>query len=239
VFIGGTDPTIEFDIATKKSKLMDNSTGAVLTQFVATPDGRHLVGLAQDNSAGALAIWNPSNDSFTQQGFDGPFWTDLTISADGSKFAAVEGNPASAGVAIAFFDGSSRFTNTNVYPDLAPPDEAQVQGALYSTSGKTLLSPLADSIDFFDTESGTLRGRLLTPELLPVGNLQVGNFHPGVIALDPNQQTIYAISASGLSVMTLPTSVDQISPFAWPYAAKPPSSGQWFSGKSRVRTVQF
>jgi hypothetical protein len=94
-----------------------------------------------------------------------------------------------------------------IYPDLAPPDEAQVQGALSSTSGKTFLSPLADSIDdFFDTETGTLRGRLLTPDLLLVGNLQVGNFHPAAIALDPNQQTIYAISASGLSVMTLPTS---------------------------------
>jgi hypothetical protein len=32
----------------------------------------------------------------------------------------------------------------------------------------------------------------------------------GVIALDPNQQTIYAISQSGLTVLNLPSVVDQI-----------------------------
>lgn len=128
----------------------------------------------------------------------------------------MEGNPASAGVAIAFFDGSSRFTNTNVYPDLAPPDEAQVQGAFYSTSGKTFLSPLANSIDFFDTETGTLRGRLLTPDLLLVGNLQVGNFHPAAIALDPNQQTILCHLSLRTFGYDSTDFLDQITPFGLP-----------------------
>jgi hypothetical protein len=88
-------------------------------------------------------------------------------------------------------------------------------GAIFSASGLTLLAPLADSIDFFSSQTATLQGRLLMPELLPIGDLT-----SGVIALDPNQQTIYAISASGLTVATLPSSVDQVTPFAWPYIAK-------------------
>jgi hypothetical protein len=42
----------------------------------------------------------------------------------------------------------------------------------------------------------------------------------GIIALDPTAKIIYAISASGLTVMTLPTTVDQILPPIWPYAAR-------------------
>jgi len=66
-----------------------------------------------------------------------------------------------------------------------------------------------------ERQTATLRARLLMPESLPVGNLT-----SGVIALDPDQQTIYAISASGLTVATLPSVVDQITPFPWPYAVK-------------------
>ena len=38
----------------------------------------------------------------------------------------------------------------------------------------------------------------------------------GVIALDATETVIYAVTASGLTVMTLPHSVDQITPTAWP-----------------------
>jgi len=68
------------------------------------------------------------------------------------------------------------------------------------------------------------------PELSPIGDLT-----SGAIALDPNQQTIYAISASGLTVVTLPSVVDQIRPFPWPYVAKPPHSARLSAGvRSRI-----
>jgi hypothetical protein len=80
---------------------------------------------------------------------------------------------------------------------------------------------LNDSVDFFDTQTGTLRGRLLTPEPLPTGGEPVATTSARVIALDPNQQIIYAISQSGLTVLNLASIVDQIMPFPWPYISKP------------------
>jgi hypothetical protein len=77
---------------------------------------------------------------------------------------------------------------------------------------------MGDSIDFFSSSKGTLQGRLLTPESLPIVNIYIPS--TGIIALDPTAKIIYAISASGLTVMTLPTTVDQILPPIWPYAAR-------------------
>ena len=233
-FIGGVDlPSIEFDIATKTYKLLSNQSGK--TQFVATPDGNHMAAVTQNSSSGTFAVWNRSSDTFTEQALDGTFWTDLAISADGNTIAPLAGNLSYTGIAVGFFDSELHFTNVNVYPDLAPPDQPPAQGAIFSNSGLTLLTPLSDSIDFFNTQTGTLRGRLLMPELLPIGNT-----YAGVIALDPNQQTIYAISSSGLTVVTLPSVVDQITPFAWPYVAKPStSSSHSLSGMSKARPIQF
>ena len=123
----------------------------------------------------------------------------------------------------------SHFTNASVYPDLALPDQPPCEGAIFSASGLTLLTPLGDSIDFFNTQTGTLRGRLLMPEPLPLGNT-----FADVIALDPNQQTISAISASGLTVLTLPSVVDQIAPVAWPHTARPSHFVPFASG-AKVR----
>jgi hypothetical protein len=234
-FIGGTNPNIEFDLATNTYKLLSNSSSPVLSQFVATADGNHVAAVVEGSSSGTVAVWNSSGGSFTEQGVVGAFWTDLAISSDGNLIAPVQGNPGYAGVSVGLFNGELQLTNVNVYPDLAPPDQPAAQGALFSTSGMTLLTPLADSIDFFNTQTGTLRSRLLMPELLPVGNS-----YAGVLALDPNQQVIYAISASGLTVVTLPSVVDQLTPFAWPYIAKPSaSSAHSLSRKSKARTIQF
>jgi hypothetical protein len=44
----------------------------------------------------------------------------------------------------------------------------------------------------------------------------------GAIALNPIGQAIYAISASGLMILVLPTPLDQITPPVWPHAAELP-----------------
>jgi len=227
----GSGPGTEFDLATNTYKPLS----VTVDQFVATPDGNHVGAVNNSTSLGTVAVWHSSSNSFTEQGFSGAFWTDVAISADGGLFAALAGNLSYAGVAAGFFNGNLQFTNVTVYPDLAPPDQPPSQGAIFSASGLTLLTPLSDSIDFFNSQTGTLRGRLLMPELLPVGST-----YSGVIALDPDQKTIYAISASGLTVVTLPSGVDQLRPFAWPNIAKPStSSSNSLSGKSKARTIQF
>lgn len=239
-FIGGTHPDLEFDIATHTFKLLSSNTTAMLRMFVSTGDGTHMAAVSTGNSGGTVAVWHSSNDSFTTQGFSLPLytvWSDLAISPDGKIVAPVAGGLGAAGVGVGFFDGQLHFTNWNVYPDLAPPDLPAAQGAIFSNSGLTLLTPLGDSIDFFDTQTGTLRGRLLMPSLLPLAGAGAGT--PAVIALDPNQQTIYAITASGLAIVTLPSVVDQITPPAWPYVAKPPSSAPMFSGKRKAGALHF
>jgi len=205
---------LEVNIATTSVKALSNLIG--LAKFVATPDGTHMFAINETDTRGTLAVWNSSTDSFSTQGFLGVIWTDLVVAPNGSLSAAVRGNLSGAGVAIGLFDGSLHFTNATVYPDLAPPDQPFCAGAIFSASGQTLLSPLSDSIDFFSTATGKMIARLASPDLLPAGNASAG-----VLALDPNEQTIYAISASGLTVLMLPSTVDQITPFRWPHVATP------------------
>jgi hypothetical protein len=154
------------------------------------------------------------------------------VAPKGDLFGAIEGAVGYGGIAAAFFDKSLHFTNVTVYPDLAPPDQSFCMGAIFSDSEMTMLSPLADSIDFFNTQTAKLQGRLLMPELMPVGNLT-----SGVIALDPNQQTIYAISASGLTVVTLPSVVDDLTPFPWPHISKPSHSSA-LGAKARLKPLR-
>jgi hypothetical protein len=206
---------IEFNLATNTYS-MTNIFSGLPSRLVATADGNFVAGVNQNSGSGTIDIWDSVGGSAAQSIANDIVWVDVAVSADGSLFAALEGDAGAAGVAVAFFDGGLHFTNATVYPDLAPPDQPFGTGAIFSSSGHTLLSPLGDSIDFFSTQTGTLQGRLLMPELLPIADLT-----SGVIALDPNQQTIYAISASGLTVATLPSGVDQIAPFPWPYAARP------------------
>lgn len=205
---------IEFDLATNTYS-MTNIFSALPSRFVATADGDYVAGINQNSGSGAINIWSRSGGGSGENFGNDVIWSDVAIAPGGNLYAAIFGDTLAAGIAAAFFDGGPHFIDVTVYPDLAPPDQPFCIGAIFSASGLTMLSPLADSIDFFSTQTATLRGRLLMPELLPVGSLT-----SGAIALDPNQQTIYAISASGLTVAALPSAVDQITPFPWPYVVK-------------------
>lgn len=206
---------IEFDLATLTATSRKDQIFGYENTFAATPDGSHVVTAILNDSSGAVGAWNSSNDSFTAQWFVDGFRTDLAISPDGSIFAAITGVPLEAGVLVAFYDEQLHYLNATVYPDLAPPDSPQNLGAMFSPSGQTLIVPLGDSIDFFNSSTGKLRGRLLAPEPLPALNFPITS--SGTIALDPTATKIYAISASGLTVLTLPEPVDQITPPVWPF----------------------
>jgi hypothetical protein len=74
--------------------------------------------------------------------------------------------------------------------------------------------PLGDSIEFWNAAQGTLLGRLMTPEELHVWAYPEVAVSP-LIALDPSGQTIYALSASGLTILTLPEPLDQMPAVQW------------------------
>src|SRR6266446_4747284 len=122
---------IEVDIANGSIKTLSANLGG-LAKFVATPDGTHMFALNESDTRGTLAVWNSSTDSFATQGLSGVIWTDVAVSPNGNRFAAVQGNLSFAGVAIRLFDGTLHFTNATVYPDLAPPDQPFCTGTIFS-----------------------------------------------------------------------------------------------------------
>lgn len=185
-------------------------------------DGTHLY-------APALSSIDPSTYAVQSEGFAQLFWTDLAVSSDGSQVALVDAPPYAAGDNVGFFDSNLHYLNTNVYPDFSPPDDTGVLGATFSPGGKVLVVPLGDSIEFWDTARGTLLARLMTPEELHTLAYPEGAVAP-MLALDSAGQTIYAVSASGLTVIELPQPLDQLSPAHWPVALHLTTAQPWLHG---------
>jgi hypothetical protein len=186
----------------------NDNAGSLAGRFAATPDGNEMAVAVVDRESSAVSVWNISNDSFLSQSFPGVFWSDLAISSDGRKIAALRPS------AIAYIrDEQLHWLDTTVYPDLGYPDAPESIDALFSPRGNTLIIPTQDSIDFFDANTGQLKDRLMTPEYLP--GIAVPPTASVNMAIDQTAQTIFAISASGLTVMTLPAPADQLTPGVW------------------------
>jgi hypothetical protein len=212
-FMGSSLGSIEFDLATLTPTFQEGVPSFGPMKFVATPDGTHLVAAMLFNTSGTVAAWNSSTDTFVSQGFIDGLWTDIAISNDGSQFAAIAGEGFDPGTFVGFFDEQVHFLNATVYPDLAPPDSLQAEGGIFSPGGTVLLQPVFDAIELFDTKTGKLRARLMTPE--PLVKLTFPILSVGV-AVNPTGQTICAISTSGLTLFHLSTPVDQLAATIWP-----------------------
>jgi WD40 repeat protein len=179
----------------------------------ASADGSHIYGALQD-SGSTVYSFDPTTWAVRSGGPSYQFWTDLAVSADGSQFAAVATRFNAAGDYVGFFNTNLQFLNTNVYPGSSPPDDRGVNGAAFSPGGKVVVVPLGDSVEFWDVNTGTLRARLMTPEeLVPVS---AGDPTAPMMAINGAGDTVYAVSASGLSVIPLPGPMDQMVPVQWP-----------------------
>ena len=226
------EPGLVLDLSTSAFSPLLGFGGGVIRS---SADGSHLYSIV---NGGAASI-DPSTYAVQSQNFVEMFWTDLAVSADGSQVAAVDAPPNATGTNIGFFDSSLHYLNTNVYPDFSPPDDTGMLGAAFSPGGKVLVVPLGDSLEFWDTTRGTLLARLMTPEELHVLVYPEGAAAP-TLALDPMGQTIYAVSASGLTVIMLPEPLDQISQAHWPPALRPANTQPWLHGPitSRMATLR-
>jgi hypothetical protein len=208
----------------------------------ASADGTHVYGIAPSSSFELVSI-NPSTyqvqaatAAYASSGGNG--WTDLAVASDGSQFAAVWGPPFAAGDGLALSNSSLQYINANVYPDFSPADDTSEIGAAFSPANKVLVVPLGDSIEFWNAAQGTLIARLMTPEELQVWAYPEVAFSP-LLALDPTGQIIYAVSASGLTVLTLPEPLDQMPATQWPSAYAPGGTHFGFQGSlaSRMRAI--
>jgi hypothetical protein len=200
----------------------------------ASADGSHLYSALLNASNGEVYSIDPSTYAATSEGFGTMFWTDLAVAPDGSQFAAIDAPPDADGDSDGFFNSNLQYLNTNDYPDFSPPDDTGVLGATFSPEDKVLVVPLGDSIEFWSSASGTLLARLMTPEELHVLAYPEGAVAP-MLALDPAGQTIYAISASGLTVIPLPAPLDQLPPNQWPPALLSAKKQPWLHGPISYR----
>jgi DNA-binding beta-propeller fold protein YncE len=211
----GDTSWIEFDLSSLSSVARSQIFPYVGGKFVATPDGSHMVAAVVDSNGGFISAWNSADDSFNTQNMNLDFWSDVAIAPDGSRFAAIFGSHGFAGTVSGFFDEQLHYLSSTVYPDLAPPATEASLGAQFTASGKTLVIPTGDAIEFFSAATGKLVSRLMTPEPLPA--LYTPTNSSVNMALDQTGQTIFAISASGLTVLRLPSPADQLVPPSWPY----------------------
>ena len=221
------DPGLVLDLSTSTFSALPYFAGADVIR--ASADGAHLYTAALNVSSGQVSSVDPSTYAVQSTSFAYFFWTDLAVSQDGTQIAAVNAPPYAAGDSVGFFDSNLHYLNTNVYPDFSPPDDTGVLGATFSPGGKVLLVPLGNSIELWDAARGTLVGRLMTPEELHVLVYPEGAVTP-VLALDQMGRTIYAISASGLTVITLPEPLDQLSPFQWLSGLRLVNTQPWLRG---------
>jgi len=206
--ISGTQLAL-LDLSSLSTTSFGQAANPVLLK--ASADGSHIYCLACSIDPSTYAIVEGG-------GFLDVSFTDLAVSPDGSQFATISAPPDLAGAFIAFYDSGLRISNTNVYPDLSPPSDSGVLGAAYSPQGQVLVVALGNSIEFWDAAEGTLRARLMTPEELKV--LVYPETWAPVMALDSAGQTIYAVSASGVTVLKLPTPIEQIVAEQWPLAVR-------------------
>ena len=181
----------------------------------ASADGSHVYMAALNDTGGTVYSVDPSTLAIKSEGFGYMFWSDLAVSPDGSQFAAVFAPGGLAGDLVGFFNSSLQYVNANAYPDYSPPDDSGVLGATYSPGGKVLVMPLGDSIELWDANTGTLRTRIMTPEELQLSASQENAVAP-MIALNTPGDTIFAVSASGLTVLPLPGPIDQMAAKQWP-----------------------
>jgi WD40 repeat protein len=203
---------VELDLSSLTFTALDIITGGIIK---ASSDGTHVYGVSGSE---AYSV-DPSTYTVQSVGFDlyTNGFTDIAVMPNGSQFAAIYGPPFAAGDIAAFYNSSAQYINANVYPDFSPPDDTSVIGATFSPAGKVLVVPLGDSIEFWSTARGTLLSRLMTPEELHVWAYPEVAVSP-LLALDSAGQTIYAVSSSGLTVLTLPEPLDQMPATQWPSA---------------------
>jgi hypothetical protein len=213
-------PGIEVDLTTLSAQSIPSLQANLLR---ASADGKFLYGADLNVTSGEVYTFDTTTYSSQKSQFGFLFWNDLAVSSDGSQFATIDGAPDAAGDIIGFFDPGLHLLNTNEYPLASLPNDALVLGSAFAPQGKVLVVALGDSIEFWDTATGRLRARLAAPERLSAFNFPEGAVAPQ-IALDTTAQTIFAISQSGLTVLTLPQPADTLA--AQPFANGQPISFQ-------------
>jgi hypothetical protein len=203
-------------------------TGAPLVQADASGDTAYL---GYDSAPGGpVAVWNASApDAFSiSTALD--VASDLTTSGDGRLFALRANNSTEIrGPDLALFSTPAVLEIESV------PNRVAVPGVTIHPSGALIYEPFLDGpapaappatgiqggIDIRDAHNGQLRLRIYLPEPFAMLNTDVDGLHGGFLTTDENGQRLFALTASGLTIVQLanvPLGIGTLSPAVGPSA---------------------
>jgi hypothetical protein len=212
----GISSTVELDLASGQFRyrcdVFDQSP------ITASADGSKVVFAAVGGFPGAVGIWDAVTDSFKSQIIYSTLG-DVSVSADGTRIVSTDEDQLDPFNNSYLFDSSLRLLNYTFYPDLAPPQGRWVPGIKLNATGSLYILPRLQGVDILDAQTGALREQIVTPEplLTPQNVVNVLNG----IALDETNRRIFAISASGLTVLqltTFPLGIGSVGPNEGPAA---------------------
>jgi DNA-binding beta-propeller fold protein YncE len=173
---------------------------------------------------GPVATWSASSPNQFTTSLAGESAVDLAATSDGTTFATrASGAPEMRGVDLALFSASAT-------PELEQiPARVSVPGLTMHPTGALLYQPfltgpapsapsatgIQGGVDILDAHTGRLRLRIFLPEPLAMLSTDSDALHGGFLTVDENGRRIFALTASGLTILQLasvPLSIGTISP---------------------------
>jgi IPT/TIG domain len=204
--------------------------GAPLLQANVTGD-RVFLSFAT-SPGGPMGIWDASSPNhFTTSGASESS-NDLAVASDGTMFATFAANNAE-------IRGSDLILkSTLASPKLERiPGRVSVPGMTLHPRGSLIYQPfltgpappespnpppnpsLRGGIDVLDAHSGRLRLRIMLPEPFAMRDTDIDGLHGGFLTVDENGQRIFALRASGMTIVQLvnvPLGIGTLSPLVGP-----------------------
>jgi IPT/TIG domain len=201
-------------------------TGAPLLQSDAT--GSRVFLSFQSAPGGPLAEWDSSSPGQFAMLQANANTADLAVAADGTFFAS-RGNSRpeirAADLALASTVATAEIERI--------PGRTEVPGFALHPTGALLYEPfltgpppsslpitgVQGGVDIVDTHTGRLRMRIMLPEPLAMLSSDTDGLHASFLTVDENGQRIFALTASGLTVVQLasvPLSLGSVTPASGP-----------------------
>ncbi len=197
-------------------------TGAPVLQ--ANGSGDHVFFALANPPGGPLAAWDAATPKLFTTFPAQEQSTDLTAAADGTMFGMrANGTTEIRGAALTLAGTPAMAEIEQIPGRVAVPGIAMhPSGALVYQPFLTGPAPTAPSatgirggVDIVDGHSGELRLRIFLPEPLAMLSSDVDGLHGDFLTIDENGQRIFALTASGLTVVQLanvPLGIGTISP---------------------------
>lgn len=222
--LAATPPTIQAAPQAQASTL----SGPPLLQSSA--DGTHVYLSFGSSPGGPLATWDSSSPDQFATVLANAGATDLAAAGDGTQFAV----RSNSGTEIR--SSALNVTSVAAAPELEQiPSRTEVPGIAMHPTGALLYEPfltgpapsalpiagVQGGIDIVDAHTGQLRLRVLLPEPFAMLSTDVDALHAGFLAIDENGQRLFALTASGLTVVQLaevPLGIGSINPLSGPAA---------------------